>query len=138
MINFFSENEFQLSGEDNIRNWISGVISSEEYEEGDIDYVFCDDKFLLDLNKQFLNHDTFTDIISFDYTLGRQLNGEIYISTERVKDNAKEFGVLFMEELHRVMVHGVLHLCGYKDKSEEQKRAMRALEDKHLLSLVSL
>ena len=81
------------------------------------------------INKQFLNHDTLTDIISFDYSLGKQIHGEIYISEERVRENATEFGQTFEDELHRVMIHGVLHYCGFKDKTDGEKQAMRAQED---------
>ncbi len=103
----------------NYPKWISSVISSEDFKEGDINYIFCDDEYLHKLNVEFLNHDTLTDIISFDYSVGKELHGDIFISIERVKDNAKSFEVSFEEELNRVIVHGVLHYCGYKDKSDE-------------------
>ena len=96
-------------------------------------YVFCSDEFLLEINKQFLDHDTLTDIVTFDYTEGKILNGEIYISTDRVADNAKDFNVDFDIELRRVIIHGLLHMCGYGDKTEDEKELMRAKEDEYLV-----
>lgn len=132
MIDFFSETEFQLEQQDSIAEWIANVIASENCTEGDISYIFCDDEYLHKLNVQFLNHDTLTDIISFDNSLGTQIHGEIYISIERVKENAEEFNVPFTDELHRVMIHGILHFCGYKDKSVAEEKQMRSKEDEAL------
>jgi len=132
MIEFFSENEFELEHKQGLIDWIESVIQKEEHKLGDISYIFCDDEYLLKLNQDFLEHDTLTDIISFDYSLGKQVHGEIYISIERVVDNANKFKTEFQEELHRVMIHGILHYCGYKDKTAEEKRTMRAAEDKAL------
>jgi probable rRNA maturation factor len=129
MIDFFYETDFNLTNEKEITTWISSIISSEGFEEGDLTYVFCDDKYLLSLNEEFLNHDTLTDIISFDYSLGKQIHGEIYISIERVIENASHFKVDFNDELHRVMIHGILHYCGYKDKLETEEILMRSKED---------
>ncbi|WP_283636261.1 rRNA maturation RNase YbeY [Aquaticitalea lipolytica] len=129
MISFNYETEFSLENEQQISNWISSVISEEEFREGEINYIFCDDDYLLKLNLEFLNHDTLTDIISFDYTVGKEINGDVYISIERVRDNANDFNVEFIDELNRVMVHGVLHYCGYKDKSEDEEKAMRLKEN---------
>ena len=98
--------------------------------------MFCDDDYLYKLNVEFLNHDTLTDIISFDYTVGNLIQGDIFISIERVKDNANDFNVSFEEELKRVMAHGVLHYCGYKDKTEEESLQMRTKENYYLNSLV--
>ena len=120
MIDFFYETDFNLTNEKEITSWISSIISSEGFEEGELTYVFCDDKYLLSLNEEFLNHDTLTDIISFDYSLGKQIHGEIYISIERVIENASHFKVDFNDELHRVLIHGILHYCGYKDKLEPE------------------
>jgi rRNA maturation RNase YbeY len=108
------------------------VITSEEKDEGDINYIFCDDKYLHKLNVEFLNHDTLTDIISFDNSVGNELHGDIFISVERVADNAKDFKVSFEEELRRVMVHGVLHYCGYKDKTDGDQELMTQKEDEKL------
>ncbi len=132
MISFNYENDFELSNEEQLSNWISRVIVSEEKNEGEINYIFCDDDYLLNLNEQYLNHDTLTDIISFDYSMGNEIHGDIFISTERVKDNATDFKVSFEEELMRVMVHGVLHYCGYKDKTEEDEALMRSKEDEKI------
>jgi probable rRNA maturation factor len=132
MISFNYENDFELSNEEQFSNWISRVIASEEKKEGEISYIFCDDDYLLNLNEQYLNHDTLTDIISFDYSMGNEIHGDIFISTERVKDNAADFKVSFEEELKRVMAHGVLHYCGYKDKTEEDEALMRSKEDEKI------
>ena len=132
MISFNYENEFELQNEDQIATWISAVILSENKNEGDINYIFCDDEYLLNLNEQYLDHDTLTDIISFDYSVGNELHGDIFISVERVRENAQDFNVTFEEELKRVLVHGVLHYCGYKDKSEEDEQLMRSKEDEKI------
>ena len=129
MISFNYETKFKLNNEVEISKWISSVISSENFKEGDINYVFCNDDYLLKLNIEFLNHDTFTDIISFDNSIGKILYGDIFISIDRVKDNAKKFKVSFSEELYRVIVHGVLHYCGYKDKTEKDSKLMRDKEN---------
>lgn len=132
MISFNYENDFNLDNEAEISTWISNVIVSEKKKEGDINYIFCNDDFLLNINQQYLNHDTLTDIISFDYSVGNELHGDIFISTERVAENALDFGVLFSDELLRVLSHGVLHYCGYKDKSEADELLMRNKEDEKI------
>ena len=132
MINFNYESDFNLENEEAIASWLSAVIISEKKKEGDINYIFCDDDYLHKINLEYLNHDTLTDIISFDYTVGNELNGDIFISVERVQDNAADFNVSFEEELKRVLVHGVLHYCGYKDKDEESERLMRSKEDEKI------
>ena len=132
MIIFNFETDFNLENTDKITNWISTTIKKENYQLGDISYVFCDDKYLLDLNNKYLNHDTLTDIISFDYSEEDIISGDIFISIERVKDNAKKFKISFIEELYRVIIHGVLHYCGYKDKTEIEKIEMRNKENKYL------
>lgn len=138
MIDFYSETTFQLENTKKISQWISETIAQENFEEGDITYVFCDDAYLHSLNVEFLNHDTLTDIISFDYSLGKQIHGEIYISIERVEENALEYNVPFLDELLRVMIHGVLHYCGYKDKTQSQKQTMRSKEDEAIKRYKSL
>jgi len=138
MIHFNSENQFILNNQAAIGEWISNVILSEKFKEGDINYVFCDDAYLHKLNVEFLSHDTLTDIISFDYSVGKIIHGDVFISIERVRENAQIFSVPFSSELHRVLVHGVLHYCGYKDKTEEDKRTMRAKEDLYLLHIPSV
>ncbi|WP_412987446.1 rRNA maturation RNase YbeY [Pontimicrobium sp. IMCC45349] len=132
MISFNYEDAFQLEDEQKVSNWISDVISAEDCKEGDINYVFCNDEYLHKINVDFLNHDTLTDIISFDYSVGKELHGDIFISIERVEDNAKDFKVSFQDELHRVIVHGVLHYCGYKDKTDDEAKVMRSKEDFYL------
>jgi rRNA maturation RNase YbeY len=132
MINFNYESEFQLENEEAISNWISMSILSEGKKEGEISYIFCDDEYLHKINLEYLNHDTLTDVISFDYTMGNEIGGDIFISVERVADNAKDFKVSFEEELMRVMIHGVLHYCGYKDKGESNEVVMRSKEDEKL------
>ena len=135
MIDFNFETDFELNRTETLKQWIESVIISEGYEIGEIAYVFCDDDFLVKLNIEFLDHDTLTDILSFDYGVGNQINGEIYISVERVTENAMDFNTNFEDELHRVMVHGILHFCGYKDKTNEEELQMRAKEDEYLVKL---
>lgn len=119
-----------------IVSWLSEAIKKENALAGEINYIFCSDDFLLDLNKRFLKHNTLTDIITFDYSSPEKgkirLSGDIYISTDRVIDNASELGVSKTAELRRVMIHGLLHLCGYKDKSPADKKKMTAKEDFYL------
>lgn len=132
MISFNYETDFELSNENAISDWLSQVILSESKKEGDINYIFCDDEYLHKINVQYLNHDTLTDIISFDDCVGNLLNGDIFISVERVADNAKDFEVSFDEELKRVLAHGILHFAGYKDKSEEDELKMRQKEEEKI------
>jgi probable rRNA maturation factor len=132
MISFNYETDFEITNEQQYEEWLSGVIESEDKSEGEINYVFCDDEYLLQKNIEFLDHDTLTDIISFDYTMGNLISGDIFISVERVKENAVEYGVPFEEELRRVMVHGILHYCGYKDKTEEDGKVMRDKEEEKM------
>jgi probable rRNA maturation factor len=132
MISFNSECDFKLDNETQFSEWISAVILSENKKEGDINYIFCDDDFILEINKQYLNHDYYTDIISFDYAVGNELHGDIFVSIERVQENAEDFNVTFAEELKRVIIHGILHYCGYKDKSEEDELIMRQKEDEKI------
>jgi probable rRNA maturation factor len=105
---------------------------SENKTEGEINYIFCDDDYLHKINVEYLNHDTLTDIISFDYTMGNEIGGDIFVSVERVLDNSKDYNTSFEDELKRVLVHGVLHYCGYKDKSEADETLMRNKEDEKL------
>ena len=132
MIEFYSETDFNIEDTKALSHWISEIILHENHELGDLTYVFCDDDYLHKLNVQFLNHDTLTDIISFDNSLGKQIHGEIYISVERVKENARTYQVAFLEELHRVIIHGVLHFCGYKDKTKKQQETMSCKENEAL------
>ena len=132
MISFNYETEFKLEEETKVSDWISTTILNENCKVGEINYIFCDDDYLHKLNVEFLEHDTLTDIISFDYSVGKELHGDIYISIERVTDNAKDFNVDVAEELDRVMIHGVLHYCGFKDKTEEDAKLMREKENHYL------
>ncbi|MFG6685328.1 rRNA maturation RNase YbeY [Mariniflexile sp. HNIBRBA6329] len=136
MINFNYETKFLLENEQRIGSWISDVIKAEGCVLEEVNYIFCDDEYLHKLNVEFLNHDTLTDIISFDYSVGKNIQGDIFISVERVVDNAKDFNVAFHEELNRVIVHGVLHYCGYKDKLEADEKLMREKENHYLKQLV--
>lgn len=135
MIEFYSETDFELTNSDSISSWISEIIQAEGKQLGEISIVFCDDSYLHALNLEFLKHDTLTDIISFDYSLGAEIHGEIYISVERVKENADYYSVDFQTELHRVIIHGILHYCGYKDKLQAQIAVMRSKEEEALHKL---
>ena len=132
MISFNYETDFQLINEEAFENWIIDIVDSEASAVGEINYVFCDDEYLHKINVEYLNHDTLTDIISFDYTVGNLIQGDIFISIERVKDNAADFKVSFEEELKRVMAHGILHYCGYKDKTDKDAEVMRQKEEEKI------
>lgn len=132
MITFNYETDFNLTDEEQYEAWLNSVVTSEGFFLGELNYIFCDDDYLHKINVEYLNHDTLTDIISFDYTEGKTLSGDIFISIERVRDNASEFDVSFNIELLRVMAHGVLHYCGFKDKTEEEETVMRAKENEKM------
>jgi rRNA maturation RNase YbeY len=132
MISFNYETDFKLDNEAQYEDWISRIIESEGFDEGEINYIFCDDDYLHKINVEYLDHDTLTDIISFDYTVGNVLQGDIFVSVERVKDNANDFNVPFDDELKRVLSHGVLHYCGYKDKSPKDEVLMRSKEEEKM------
>jgi len=135
VITFNSETSFTLKNQKKLADWISNVVLSEDFEVGEINYIFCDDVYLHKINQEFLNHDTFTDIISFDYTLGKEVGGDIFISIERVLENAEKFNEVFENELYRVMIHGILHFMGYKDKTKKEKTLMRTKEDENIFTL---
>jgi rRNA maturation RNase YbeY len=132
MISFNYVTDFELENESQYDDWISRIIESEGFDEGEINYIFCDDEYLHKINVEYLDHDTLTDIISFDYTVGNLIQGDIFVSVERVKDNANDFKVSFEEELKRVLSHGVLHCCGYKDKSPKDEALMRSKEEEKM------
>lgn len=132
MIEFHKQTDFQLEDQERIANWLSNLIQTEGKDLGDLAYIFCTDDYLHDLNVRFLDHDTLTDVIGFDNSLGDLVEGEIYISVERVADNAKDFGQVFEDELYRVMAHGLLHFCGYADKTEAEAALMREKENIYL------
>lgn len=118
-----------------VKNWIKSIAENERFEVVDLSYVFCNDDYLLEINIEHLDHHTLTDIITFDLSddpEDPEIEGEIYISTDRVKENAEKFRVSFESELSRVLAHGMLHLCGYKDKSPEEERIMREKENFYL------
>ncbi len=131
-IYYHSECDFQLKDEQSITKWLKYAINTENKELGEINYIFCNDQYLLKKNQKYLQHNTFTDIITFDYTEENRLSADIFISIERVKENAITFAVLFETELKRVIIHGVLHLMGYKDKSKEDAETMRSKENFYL------
>ncbi|MBO0321009.1 rRNA maturation RNase YbeY [Muricauda sp. CAU 1633] len=132
MIEFHFKSDFILNNKTNYSDWISRILDSEQFQLGQLDYIFCSDEFLLKLNTEYLNHDTLTDIITFDYSSGRRISGDVFISTERVKDNAETYGVDVENELLRVMSHGVLHLMGYGDKTDSEKEVMRSKEEEKI------
>ena len=133
-IRFFSEEiKFSLANKNDLRKWILKTILKEGYKLEELNFVFCSDKYLLQLNKKFLKHNTLTDVITFNYSETTQkISGEIYISIERIKENAKKFNSTFKNELHRVIIHGVLHLCGFSDKYPSRKSQMKRKEDYYL------
>ena len=135
-ISFYSVGTFSLKTEAAVAACIKAIAAEESRKVGDITFVFCDDNYLLKINKEFLDHDTYTDIITFDYSVGNEMISEIYVSTTRVEENAKKYKQTFENEIHRVIIHGVLHLCGYNDKTEEEKQIMRDKEN-HYLSLLA-
>ena len=132
MIDFNYETDFILVNETQLANWIVSCIEKDNFKVGEINYIFCDDAYLHKLNIEFLQHDTYTDIISFDNTLGKIINGDIFVSVQRVKENATTYTSSFDVELHRVMIHGVLHYMGYKDTSKEEKQTMQEKENQCL------
>jgi len=132
-INFHFLRQFSLSRRRKLKDFIAGIFHAEKVRVGAVSYIFCTDGYLLEINKQYLGHNYFTDIITFNLAEeGKPVSGEIYISVDRVVDNARELRLPFKEEMLRVIFHGVLHLCGYKDKSKAQIREMRAREDHYL------
>lgn len=134
LIQFFTEEvDFKLENEQIIQKWILALIQAEGYEAGVINIIFCNDEYLLELNQKFLDRDTLTDVIAFDYREGNDdVAGDIFISLERIEENADHFDQTFDKEVYRVVAHGVLHLCGYSDKSPEEKAVMTQKEDKYL------
>jgi probable rRNA maturation factor len=135
MLNFFSEDvDFDLPRPLKTKKWIKNTSKSEGYEISDLNYIFCSDEYLLEINKQYLDHDYFTDIITFDNSEeDNVLEGDIYISVDRVRENAETFHADFETEMRRVLIHGLLHLMGYEDSDESLKKAMRGKEDEYLI-----
>ena len=135
MIEFHNEIEFVLQNQGELQRWIKKVITSENKEVGEINYIFCSDEYLLERNIKYLNHDTLTDIITFNYCKGKIITSDIMISIDRVKENSTIFDNSFSKELHRVMIHGILHLIGYDDKTEKEKKLMKEKENFYLKKL---
>jgi len=134
MTSFFNETPFVFPyNKNSVKRWVKSVAKCEGKEAGNINYIFCDDDYLHKINVAYLQHDTLTDIITFDYTEGKVLHSDIYISVERVKENAEIFKVPFQRELLRVLAHGLLHLCGYKDKTSKDSALMRQKEEEMML-----
>ncbi|QCX01883.1 rRNA maturation RNase YbeY [Aggregatimonas sangjinii] len=132
MIEFHYETDFQLQDESKFADWLARVVVSENAHIAQLDYIFCTDAYLLEKNQQYLNHDTYTDIITFDYSEGRNIAGDVFISVDRLKENSVKYNVRFDEEILRVMAHGALHLLGYKDKSVEEIEVMRKKEEEKI------
>lgn len=132
-IHFHTENpSFKLKKSLAIKRWVKAIVEKEKKTPGNINYIFVTDEHLYKMNVQFLNHKTYTDIITFDYSDRNMVEGDIYISTDRVIENADKFNSDIETELHRVIIHGVLHLCGYKDKTPKDAKKMRLMEDRSL------
>lgn len=129
MINYFFENIDRKNIDSNISIWLEDLILSENKKLGDINYIFCDDEYLLKVNQDYLDHDYYTDIITFDYVKGKTITGDIFVSLPRILDNASTLSQDSEKEFRRVLAHGLLHLCGYKDKTEEEESKMRQKED---------
>jgi len=138
-IKFFNEDtQFNLKARNKLKNWINNSIEQEKSKTGEINYIFTSDKYLLEVNNEYLSHNYYTDIITFNYCNENIINGDIFISIDTVKNNSKRFNVTFIEELHRVMIHGVLHLLDYDDHSDEEKAEMREKENYYLDRLKNL
>lgn len=137
-IQFFNENiQFTLKNKEIIRRWISKTIKAEGFKKvGELSLIFCDDGYLLSINQQYLDHDTYTDIITFDNSENEEvISGDIFISIDRIKENASLYMVEEAHEIHRVIIHGILHLCGYLDQSKEEKKLMTDKEEQYLKEL---
>jgi|SRR5690242_11211303 len=129
---FFEKNSFTLNDRTYLKRFIEDIFKKEGKKLDSINYIFCSDKYLLEINRKYLDHDFYTDIITFDLSETKAITAEVYISIDRVRENSKNLNVPFKMELQRVMIHGALHLCGYNDKSKAQKRDMRVAEDTYL------
>lgn len=138
MISFFYETNFRLNQTRLWKTWIKNCVEAENYKVGDLNYIFCDDEYLLQINREYLNHDYYTDVIGFQYSIGEEITGDIYISIDRITENAKENHVDFHHELARVMIHGVLHFMDYGDKTEEEAQKMREQENKYITLISEL
>ena len=135
-IHFHNEDVIASFNKTTVTEWLNSCIQDLDYKTGEISIIFCSDDYLLDINKKYLNHDYFTDIITFNYNENNTIIGDLFISIDRVKENAKELKVDFNNELFRVIIHGVLHLCGYNDKTQDQQKEIRTKEDEYLVLIV--
>ncbi len=133
-ITFFEEDiQYKLKDKTKVRQWIKDTVVAEGYQLDELNYIFCSDAYLLQINQQYLNHDTYTDIVTFDNSTEKKtITGDIFISIDRIKENAAKFNQTVTNELHRVIIHGTLHLLGYKDKKPVEKKKMTEMEDKYL------
>tara|TARA_B100001287_G_C22237773_1_gene324479 strand:+ start:103 stop:516 length:414 start_codon:yes stop_codon:yes gene_type:complete len=134
-IYFYKENVNLIYDEHKIKNWLFSSLDELGYKCGETSIIFCDDEYLKTINQKYLNHNYYTDIITFDYTVKNSISGDLFISVDRVKENANLNNEKFIRELYRVIIHGVLHLCGYNDKTDSQKKIIRAKED-HFINLI--
>lgn len=132
MIQYFFEQIDAIEISESTTIWLKNIILKEAKKPGEINYIFCDDEYLLQVNRDYLQHDYYTDIITFDYVKGKTISGDIFVSLPRISDNASTLSKNFEDELHRVLAHGILHLCGYMDKTEEEEKEMRSKEDFYL------
>ena len=132
MIHFFFFFFYKFSLSDRTKDWLINLITNEGKKAGEINYIFCDDEYLLKVNQDFLQHDYYTDVITFDYVKGKTIAGDIFVSLPRISENAETHSKDFNVELHRVLAHGILHLCGYKDKTDDEVKEMRNKEDYYL------
>jgi len=132
---YAEEIDFELEHSEDVCAWLLACVQEEGFGLGDVSVVFCSDDYLLEVNRQYLKHDYYTDIITFDYTEDDLISGDLFISVDRVRENALTFNQTFIEEINRIMVHGVLHLCGYEDKEPDHKAEMTAKEDYYLRKL---
>ena len=132
MIKYLYNTDFKLENEKTISSWIINVIDEEKKELGEINFYFCDDNELLESNTKYLNHEQYTDILTFDYSDKNSISADIMISVDRVQENSSIFDQKFEDELHRVIIHGILHIIGYNDKTEEEKKLMRKKEDYYI------
>lgn len=132
MIEFYYKNDFELQEIEQYKTWIETIIHSEDYKCGDVFYTFCNDRYLDKLNQEYLNHKDFTDIITFDLSIGNIVSGDVFISTERVLENSVKYNSSFIDELRRVMAHGLLHLFGYRDESKSERVLMRRKEEEKM------
>ncbi len=132
-IQFFTEDiSYSVKQKNKLREWISACIKAENHMTGDVNIILCSDSYLHEMNVEYLNHDTFTDIITFDNSIEDEISGDLFISLDRIRENAQKYSRKISEEQHRVIIHGILHLCGYDDKTDDEKYKMREKENIHL------